>query len=179
MGTTGPTLQEQRLLDAVNAAGFKYGDEVVAANFGTSIDCSYGRASGVASQLKQKGLWPYKAPLRGGHRPSKPEILTAIRIETRTIEDEIIPDLTDEVVNRKHSELSRKTALKRTPCARRGQGQPATGERLYSAEELEYMRSVEEYKHRTGRKFPTVCEYLAIARKLGYAKQEKLQLSAC
>ena len=40
----------------------------------------------------------------------------------------------------------------------------------YTEEEIEFMKAIEAYKAKTGRKFPTWCETLAVARSLGYRK---------
>lgn len=42
--------------------------------------------------------------------------------------------------------------------------------RDYSADELEFMRAIEEYKATRNRPYPTWSEVLAIARGLGYRK---------
>lgn len=48
---------------------------------------------------------------------------------------------------------------------------PLTAEREYSGDEMEFLRAVESYRKRTGKRFLTACEYLAVAREeLGYAK---------
>jgi hypothetical protein len=47
---------------------------------------------------------------------------------------------------------------------------PTTNERDYGAAELEFMRAIEEYKHRSGRKFPTWSEVLEVLQSLGYEK---------
>ncbi len=40
----------------------------------------------------------------------------------------------------------------------------------YDADDCEFMRAVEAYKKRTGRRFPSNCELLGIAKSLGYRK---------
>jgi hypothetical protein len=57
---------------------------------------------------------------------------------------------------------------RRTP--RRRQIDPTTCERDYSAEELEFMRAMDDYKRASGRMFPTCSEILEVIRALGYAK---------
>jgi DNA-directed RNA polymerase specialized sigma subunit len=42
----------------------------------------------------------------------------------------------------------------------------------YTDDEVEFLKAIEAYKAKTGRKFPTWCEVLAIARNLGYAKNK-------
>ncbi|HEY1190467.1 MAG TPA: hypothetical protein VGE74_22735 [Gemmata sp.] len=46
----------------------------------------------------------------------------------------------------------------------------ATSEVHYSADEVEFLNAVQAYQKRTGRKFPTLSELLAIVRALGYHK---------
>ncbi len=50
-------------------------------------------------------------------------------------------------------------------------GHPATDEMDYTAEQCEFMRAIGEYQARTGRKFPTWCEVLAVVKSLGYARR--------
>jgi hypothetical protein len=47
---------------------------------------------------------------------------------------------------------------------------PTTSQLDYSSDELEFMRAIEDYKKRTGRKFPSWSEVLRIAKGLGYEK---------
>jgi hypothetical protein len=45
---------------------------------------------------------------------------------------------------------------------------PMHTDRVYSEEESMWLEAVRSYQARTGRKFPTYCEILAIAKDLGY-----------
>lgn len=47
---------------------------------------------------------------------------------------------------------------------------PATGERYYSPEETEFLMAVKSYQERTGIRFPSNCELLAVLKTLGYRK---------
>jgi len=47
---------------------------------------------------------------------------------------------------------------------------PTTCERDYSADEVEFMQAVEQYKHLNGRMFPTCSEILEVVRLLGYTR---------
>ena len=47
---------------------------------------------------------------------------------------------------------------------------PATSERNYTSDEVEFMNALAEFKRTSGRTFPTCCEILRILRKLGYEK---------
>src|SRR5208282_4567853 len=49
---------------------------------------------------------------------------------------------------------------------------PTTCERDYSQAELEFMLAMNEYKHKSGRMFPTWSEILEVLRNLGYEKIE-------
>ncbi len=48
---------------------------------------------------------------------------------------------------------------------------PATCERDYSADEIEFMNALNEYKMSSGRMFPTCSEILEVLRELGYEKR--------
>jgi hypothetical protein len=47
---------------------------------------------------------------------------------------------------------------------------PATCDREYSPEELEFMQAMHAYKQSSGRMFPTWSEVLEVLRALGYEK---------
>ena len=47
---------------------------------------------------------------------------------------------------------------------------PATGDRHYSLDEVEFMNALAEFKRASGRVFPSCTEILDILRKLGYEK---------
>ena len=53
---------------------------------------------------------------------------------------------------------------------RRRQIDPTTCERDYSDDEIQFMRALDDYKHASGRMFPTCSEILEVIRALGYAK---------
>lgn len=63
---------------------------------------------------------------------------------------------------------SSRQAASRSRTARRRRIDPATCERDYREDEVEFMRAVERYKQRTGRLFPTCSELLEVVRSLGY-----------
>jgi hypothetical protein len=54
--------------------------------------------------------------------------------------------------------------------ARRRQIDPTTCERDYSADEIEFMRAMDEYKRKSGRQFPTWSEVLEVVRSMGYRR---------
>jgi len=47
---------------------------------------------------------------------------------------------------------------------------PATGDRHYSLDEVEFMNALAEFKRASGRLFPSCSEILDVLRKLGYEK---------
>ena len=53
---------------------------------------------------------------------------------------------------------------------RRRQIDPTTCERDYSDNEIEFMRSMDDYKRKSGRPFPTWSEVLEVLMSLGYRK---------
>jgi hypothetical protein len=67
---------------------------------------------------------------------------------------------------------SRRANAARSASGRRHQVDPTTSDRDYSADELEFMRAMQDYKRRSGRMFPTWSEALEVLRGLGYAKGE-------
>ena len=61
-------------------------------------------------------------------------------------------------------------AIPRRKVERRRQIDPTTCERDYTDDEIEFMRSMDIYKRRSGRQFPTWSEVLDVVRNLGYRK---------
>jgi hypothetical protein len=66
--------------------------------------------------------------------------------------------------------VERRKLERRAKVNRRRQIDPTTCERDYSAEEIEFMNALDEYKRSSGRMFPTCSEILEVVRKLGYEK---------
>ena len=60
---------------------------------------------------------------------------------------------------------------RRKKVTRRRQIDPATCERDYDADELEFMNALSEYKRTSGRMFPTCSEILEVLKGLGYEKR--------
>jgi hypothetical protein len=60
----------------------------------------------------------------------------------------------------------------RRKAERRREIDPTTCERDYSADEVEFMTAMDNYKRRSGRAFPTWSEVLEVIRSLGYRKVE-------
>ena len=75
-----------------------------------------------------------------------------------------------EWANRRASEQATRAAKARQISGRRRFVDPTTCERDYSAAEMEFMLAMNEYKHKSGRMFPTWSEVLEVLRSLGYEK---------
>jgi hypothetical protein len=75
-----------------------------------------------------------------------------------------------EWANRRASEQATRAAKARQASGRRRFVDPTTCERDYSQAELEFMLAMNEYKHKSGRMFPTWSEVLEVLRELGYEK---------
>lgn len=66
--------------------------------------------------------------------------------------------------------VERRKLERREKVARRRQIDPTTCERDYTADEVEFMNALDDYKRTSGRMFPTCSEVLEVIRNLGYAK---------
>jgi len=64
----------------------------------------------------------------------------------------------------------RRKLQRREKVNRRRQIDPTTCERDYTADEIEFMSALEQYKRTSGRMFPTCSEVLEVIRELGYCK---------
>ena len=62
------------------------------------------------------------------------------------------------------------TATPRRKKQRRRHIDPTTCERDYNDQEIEFMRAMDDYKHASGRMFPTCSEVLEVIRNLGYVQ---------
>lgn len=67
--------------------------------------------------------------------------------------------------------VERRKLQRRAKVNRRRQIDPTTCERDYTADEIEFMNALEQYKRTSGRMFPTCSEILEVIRKLGYEKR--------
>ena len=74
--------------------------------------------------------------------------------------------------DRRASAQALRAAQARHASGRRRFVDPATCERDYSTEEMEFMQAMQEYKARSGRNFPTWSEVLEVLRDLGYEKSD-------
>ena len=59
--------------------------------------------------------------------------------------------------------------------SRRRQIDPTTCERVYSTDELDFMRALDAYKRTSGRMFPTCSEILEVIRGLGYVRVDSVE----
>jgi hypothetical protein len=66
--------------------------------------------------------------------------------------------------------VERRQFERRVKVNRRRQIDPTTCERDYSADEVEFMNALDDYKRASGRMFPTCSEVLEVVRSLGYVK---------
>jgi hypothetical protein len=67
--------------------------------------------------------------------------------------------------------VERRQVTRRAKVERRRQIDPTTCERDYTADEIEFMRAMDDYKRRSGRQFPTWSEVLEVVRSLGYQRE--------
>jgi hypothetical protein len=79
-------------------------------------------------------------------------------------------ELVEPWANKRTSEQARRANAARKASGRRRMVDPTTCERDYSAEELEFLAAMQEYKRSSGRMFPTWSEALEVLRGLGYQK---------
>jgi len=66
--------------------------------------------------------------------------------------------------------VERREIIDRRRLDRRRQIDPTTCERDYSDNEIEFMKSMDDYKRKSGRPFPTWSEVLEVLMSLGYRK---------
>ncbi len=93
------------------------------------------------------------------------------RIDNRIQNRRVVPERRKSAASEPVSgEERRKTP--RRKVERRRMIDPTTCERDYSADEVEFMKAMDDYKRKSGRMFPTWSEVLEVVRSLGYAKPE-------
>ena len=105
----------------------------------------------------------------------KDESSTAVA-EHRKNADRRKPD--DRRIQSKPVDVERRKLERRDKVNRRRQIDPTTCERDYSADEVEFMNALNEYKRKSGRMFPTCSEILEVIRNLGYSKPGQVPASA-
>lgn len=52
------------------------------------------------------------------------------------------------------------------------EGHPSSSDRTYSDDEAEFLEAMEDFKARTGRRFPTWSECLRVVKSIGYRKAD-------
>ena|SRR5438105_429997 len=85
-------------------------------------------------------------------------------------ETSLLPPDDSSWTNRRASAKATRAAQARQVSGRRRFVDPATCERDYSSEEMEFMQAMQAYKAQSGRMFPTWSEVLEVLRSLGYDK---------
>ncbi|MFW5692811.1 MAG: hypothetical protein ACOCWL_01210 [Thermoguttaceae bacterium] len=98
---------------------------------------------------------------------------TRARKQTATIDRRNTGDRREGADRRQKSEpvaVERRSVERRKKVNRRRQIDPTTCERDYTAEEVEFMNALADYKRTSGRMFPTCSEVLEVLRGLGYSK---------
>ncbi len=104
--------------------------------------------------------------LTSSRKPAVFEEKVTERKTTRAVKSEPEPVQTA-------SEISieeRREIMDRRRLDRRRQIDPTTCERDYSDNEIEFMKSMDDYKRKSGRPFPTWSEVLEVLMSLGYRK---------
>ena len=104
--------------------------------------------------------------LTSSRKPAVVEEKVTERKTTRAVKSEPEPVQTA-------SEISieeRREIMDRRRLDRRRQIDPTTCERDYSDNEIEFMKSMDDYKRKSGRPFPTWSEVLEVLMSLGYRK---------
>ncbi len=81
-------------------------------------------------------------------------------------------DDAQEWVNRRASAQATRAANARQVSGRRRFVDPTTCDRDYNGAEMEFMQAMHDYKHSSGRMFPTWSEVLEVIKALGYEKPE-------
>jgi hypothetical protein len=90
--------------------------------------------------------------------------------ETEVVEVEPASDQSNAWTNRRATEQATRAANARQLSGRRRFVDPTTSEREYTEAEMEFMLAMNEYKHTSGRMFPTWSEVLEVLQGLGYEK---------
>jgi hypothetical protein len=101
---------------------------------------------------------------------------TELDTETDTAVANSIADLADPWTDRRASERAVRAMNAAKVSGRRRRVDPATCERDYTDDELEFMMAMHEYKRTSGRMFPTWSEALEVLGSLGYQKVSKANL---
>ncbi len=104
--------------------------------------------------------------LTSSRKPAVVEEKVTERKTTRAVKSEPEPVQTAS----ERSIEERREIMDRRRLDRRRQIDPTTCERDYSDNEIEFMKSMDDYKRKSGRPFPTWSEVLEVLMSLGYRK---------
>ncbi len=120
------------------------------------------------STEKAKASAKPSAKKKAAARPRKPKSPTV------TVDRRLAADRRESLNRREQSKpvaVEHRKLERRAKVNRRRQIDPTTCERNYTADEIEFMNSLDDYKRVSGRMFPTCSEILEVIRKLGYEKR--------
>jgi hypothetical protein len=106
-----------------------------------------------------------------GDRSSSPEsqVYESLRPDAASSHDESSSEA-EPWTNRRATEQAVRAAQARQSSGRRRLVDPATCERDYADDEVEFMNAMQQYKKASGRMFPTWSEVLEVLISLGYRK---------
>ena len=104
--------------------------------------------------------------MTSSRKPAVVEEKVIEKIPSRAVpfEPESIPTVPEITIE------TRREIIDRRRLDRRRQIDPTTCERDYSDNEIEFMRSMDDYKRKSARPFPTWSEVLEVLMSLGYRK---------
>jgi hypothetical protein len=95
-------------------------------------------------------------------------------LDSVAVSDPLTPDDLWTYSNRRSHDQASRAAQARKTSLRRRFVDPTTCERDYDEAEMEFMQAIQEYKHRSGRMFPTWSEVLEVLKSLGYEKGQDI-----
>jgi hypothetical protein len=102
---------------------------------------------------------------------TEPNVERPATVEKRSRRVAIPDEFLDGSERRALARVKRASEIRRS-SGRRRLIDPATCEREYSAEELEFMQAMYAYTRTNGRRFPTWGEVLEVCQGLGYRKAQ-------
>jgi hypothetical protein len=107
----------------------------------------------------RRRLTSNRKPAVAEEKVTERKTIRAVRPELESVQT--APEITIE---------ERREIIDRRRLDRRRQIDPTTCERDYSDNEIEFMKSMDDYKRKSGRPFPTWSEVLEVLMSLGYRK---------
>lgn len=110
--------------------------------------------------------------------PKSKKAETSATVDRRGKGGERRKEKQDRRVSNQPVAVERRKLERREKVSRRRQIDPTTCERDYTADEVEFMNALDDYKRTSGRMFPTCSEVLEVIRKLGYSKPGDAVLAA-